>query len=75
MLALQISPLWKCYVCSRIMRTPGILARLGYTPLLATFFNTFVHVLHGFQLAFGDLMTVVVALEIIMMGWDGTHNH
>jgi hypothetical protein len=47
---------------------PGILARSGYTPLLATFFNSFVHVLHGFQLAFGDLMTVVATLEMVTMG-------
>jgi hypothetical protein len=42
---------------------------------LAAFFNSYVNVLHGFQLAFGALMTVVVALEIVTMGWNGMHNH
>lgn len=50
------------------MRMPGILPRLGYTPHLAIFVNSFVHVLHGFQLAFGDLMTVVATLEMVTMG-------
>lgn len=68
MLASQIGSLWKCYARSRIMRMPKILARLGYTSLLAIFVNSFVHVLHGFQLAFGDLMTVVATWK--WLRWD-----